>query len=245
MTPPQRVRDSLGSCWSSGGRILDAMERGAMSIKVYCCSGGIDFFFFFSRRVNIHVLGIIQVERFLFKRRKTYHWPGTHCEDDLFSPGPAETNENILVGHVLDPRLVVILRVIPKDNAVDFVCGSAQPALLDVVENGLEFCFRTCDVGHFTDRHAERTSQDAAQVSSRMCELVCFATKLVQRNKNAQVVFAWQNFDRGASEFGRDLVEAARRQTPFGACNVKGAHRRVMRRLFGEIGDSNRLLVWG
>ena len=43
VTPPQRVSDSLGSCLSSGGRILGATLRGVMSIIICCSSAGTYF----------------------------------------------------------------------------------------------------------------------------------------------------------------------------------------------------------
>jgi hypothetical protein len=78
-----------------------------------------------------------------------------------------------------------------------------------------------------------------------MGELVLLAPVVIQRNEDAQVVGTWYDAHAGAGKLGAQLVEAARADALFRAVNVKGGDGRVVRRLLGEVGNSDARAVAG
>lgn len=165
--------------------------------------------------------------------REAYHWLGTKRENDLFSPWTTQTNKNVLVGNICHAGLGVVFGIIPENNTIDFVGGSAEPAFLDIVEDTLELGLGTCDVSHFTDGNTESSPQETAKMCSRVRELVRLATMLVQRDEDAHVVLSRKHLDRGARELGTDLIKASGCEALLRASNMEGAHGRVVRSLFG------------
>lgn len=71
VTPDQSVRDSLGSCFSRGGRTFGATARGAMSIIVYWASLGWEAYGKVSL-VRLEFEGAVRG-----RRGGTYDWLGT------------------------------------------------------------------------------------------------------------------------------------------------------------------------
>lgn len=175
----------------------------------------------------------------------TYQRGGTDSEDDLFPPGTAETDKNVLLGDVLDSGLGVILGIVAEDDALDLVGGAAKPALLDVAEDGLEAGLGAGDVGGVANGDAEGAAEDAAEVGGGVSELVLFAVALVELDEDAEVVLAGEDLNRGAGELGGDLVKAAGADAALGAGDVEGADGRVVRGLLGQVGDGEGLGVVG
>lgn len=77
----------------------------------------------------------------------------------------------------------------------------------------------------------------------RVGKLVGLTIALLKGDKDTHVVFTREDLDRGTCELGGDLVEASGSDTLFRAGDVESAHRRVMRCLFGEIRNTDELLV--
>lgn len=73
-----------------------------------------------------------------------------------------------------------------------------------------------------------------------MFELVSLVVPLLKTNEDAEIVLAGVDANTGASELGRDLVEASGSKAAFGTVDGIGANGWVMRGLFGEIGYSDR-----
>lgn len=153
--------------------------------------------------------------------------------------------QDVLLGHILHARLVVILRVIPKHNSINLVGRPAQPALLDVVQDDLDLGLGAGEVGHVADRDAQAAAQDTAEMRRRVRQLVLLAVAAVEGDEDAHVVLARQDLDRGTGELGRDLVETAGANALLGAGDVEGADGRVVRSLLGQVGDADRCLVGG
>ena len=59
-------------------------------------------------------------------------------------------------------------------------------------------------------------------MSGRVRELVLLIVALVQGDEDAEVMLTGRDFDGCPCELRRELVEAARRQTLFGALDVEG-----------------------
>lgn len=179
------------------------------------------------------------------KGRKTYHWSRAKSKDDLFPPWTIQSGENVFLRHVLDTRLVVVFGIVAENDAVDLVGGAAQPALLDVVENGLDLGLGAGNVGCVADGDAKGAAEDAAEMGSGVGELVLFAVAAVEGDEDAKVVLAGEDLDRGAGKLGGNLVKAASADAALGAGNVESADGRVVGGLLGQVGDGERLGVVG
>lgn len=72
-------------------------------------------------------------------------------------------------------------------------------------------------------------------------QLVRLVVTPLHGDEDAEVVLPRHHLDRGARELGRDLVEAFGVEPFLGAADVEGADGRVVRRLFRQVGDADRL----
>lgn len=111
------------------------------------------------------------------------------------------------------------------------------------MQDNLDLGLGASDVGHLANRDTESSSENTAKVRGWVGELVSLAVALVKSDKDAHVVLAREDLYRRASKLGRDLIETASGDALFGAANVEGADGRVMGCLFGEIRDTNELVV--
>lgn len=103
------------------------------------------------------------------------------------------------------------------------------------MQDDLDLGLGAGDVSHLTDRDAQGSAKKTTQVSRGVRKLVCLAVALIKTDKDAHVVLAGEDLDRGASELGRDLIETAGGDALLGAGDVESANRRVMGCLFGEV----------
>src|SRR5690242_5229267 len=78
-----------------------------------------------------------------------------------------------------------------------------------------------------------------------MCELVLLVIPVFQGDEDAQVVRSSNHAHACTSEFGTQLVVSLRANALLGAVDVEGGHGRVVRGLFGEVGDCDSLAVAG
>lgn len=88
----------------------------------------------------------------------SYHLAGTQRKDNLFSPRAAESGQNVLVGYVLNPRLIIVFRVVAENDTVNPVSGAAQPAFFDVVQDCFYLGLGALHISHLANGHAESTS---------------------------------------------------------------------------------------
>lgn len=128
----------------------------------------------------------------------------------LLLPIPRDLRQDIRLRHVANALLIVVIRVIREHDALDLILRLSEPALLDIVQDGLDARLRTRGVALVADGDAEAAAQQAAEVRRRVRELVLLGAALVQSDEDAEVVLAGRDFDGCAGEFGRELVEAAR-----------------------------------
>lgn len=78
-----------------------------------------------------------------------------------------------------------------------------------------------------------------------MCELVLLIVPVLEGDEDAQVVCASGDAHTCAGELCAELVVATGNDALFGAVNVEGGDRGVVRRLLGEVGDGDLLGVAG
>lgn len=174
-------------------------------------------------------------------RCQTHQRLGPNRKHNLLLPRSTQTDEDILLRHVLDLNLVVVFWIVAKDDALDLVGGAAQPALVVVAENRLELRLGACDVRHIANRHIERTPEEPPEMGSRVLELVGLVVSLVDRDKDSEVVLPRHHLDRRSGELGHDLVKSASVDPLFGAIDVKGAHGGVVRRLLRQVANADWL----
>jgi hypothetical protein len=128
----------------------------------------------------------------------------------------------------LNSRLVIVIRIILEDNAINLVCCASQPALLHIVQNDLDLGLGACDVSEFADRYAQSSAEKTAQMGRRVGKLVGLPITLFEGYEDAHVVFTGKDLDGGTCELGSDLVKTAGSDTLLGAGDIEGAHRGVM-----------------
>jgi hypothetical protein len=119
------------------------------------------------------------------QKSQTHHRLRPQRKDDSLPPRPVQPAQNVRLRHILDRHLVVVVRVVTEDDAVNLVGGAAEPALLDVVEDRLEPGLRTRYVGDLAHADAEAAPQKAAEVRGRVGELVRLVAAALEGDEDA------------------------------------------------------------
>lgn len=74
----------------------------------------------------------------------------------------------------------------------------------------------------------------------RVLQLVRLVVPLLEGDEDAEIVLSRADLDRGAGEFGADLVESASVDPLFWTVDPESTDGRVVRRLLREVGDAHR-----
>lgn len=90
------------------------------------------------------------------------------------------------------------------------------------MQNSFDLRLRTGRIALVPYRHTQPTTQQATEMSRRVCELVLLIIALVQCDEDTEVMFARCNLNRCACELRRQLIEAASRKPLFGTLDVEG-----------------------
>lgn len=78
-------------------------------------------------------------------------------------------------------------------------------------------------------------------MGSWVLELVGLVVSFVDRDEDSEVVLPRHDLDRGTGELGHDLIKTAGVDSLFGAIDVEGAHRGVVRRLLRQVANADWL----
>lgn len=78
-----------------------------------------------------------------------------------------------------------------------------------------------------------------------MCELVLLLIPVIKGYENAQVVCSSRDSNTRSCEFGAEMIISTSCDCLLRTIDIKGGHRRVMRGLLGQKGDSDFLATKG
>ena len=176
------------------------------------------------------------------KKKKTHLEIRREGHKHLLLPVPRNAGQDILLRHIGDAHLIVLLRIVSEHHTFNPVLRLPDPALLEVVQDGLRLCLRACGVADITHGDAEAAAQQAAEVGRGVRELVLLPVALVQGDEDAEVVLPRGHFDRGSREFGGELVETPGGEALGGAVDVEGGDGGMVRGLLGEERDADGLV---
>lgn len=76
-----------------------------------------------------------------------------------------------------------------------------------------------------------------------MRELILFVVSARQRDEDAQVVSSSNHTDVGTSKLGTELVKASCGDALIRTVNVEGRYGRMVRGLFGKVGEVHALIA--
>jgi len=107
------------------------------------------------------------------------------------------------------------------------------------VQNHLYLGLRAGDIANVRNEDREASTEETAEVSRRMCQLIFFIISVVESDPNSSIVLARCYANCCACEFCRYLIETTCTETAGRARDPEGGDWGMVAGLFGEERETN------